>query len=211
MSNLVRGATFMFNRFIQNARKPKGFLGKMMLKGMNTGHAKLAEWGFSHLRFRDHTHILDVGCGGGSNIAAMLKAVPESVVDGLDYSPESVACSKKVNFAWLGKRCTIHLGDVARLPYPDHALDYVTAFETIYFWPDLDIAFKEIRRVLKPGGVFFICCESEDSDDTTWTERIEGMTVHRGKDLKERLLSIGYQNAVIHTNEKGWMCLEAIC
>ena len=29
-----------------------------------------------------------------------------------------------------------------------------TAFETIYFWPDLEIAFKNILKALKPGGVF---------------------------------------------------------
>ena len=30
---------------IQNTRKPQGILGEMVLKGMNTGHAKLAAWG----------------------------------------------------------------------------------------------------------------------------------------------------------------------
>ena len=200
----------MYNKFLANTRKPKGALGKMMLKGMNTGHMKLAAWGFSHLPLRSHAHILDVGCGGGANIAKMLKEVPESVVDGLDYSEESVAFSRKVNAAELGKRCTIHQGDVASLPYSDQSLDYVTAFETIYFWPDIDAAFREIKRALKPAGVFFLCCESDDADDTTWTDRIEGMTVHRGEDLKEMLLSIGFRTVAIYRNERGWMCLTAV-
>lgn len=201
----------MFNKFLENTRKPKGVLGRMMLKGMNTGqHMKLAAWGFSHLSLRNHAHILDVGCGGGANIARMLKEVPGSVVDGLDYSEESVAFSRKINAAYLEKRCTIRQGDVASLPYPDNSLDYVTAFETIYFWPDLDTAFREIKRVLKSDGVFFICCESDNADDTTWTDRIERMTVHRGEDLKKMLLSIGFRTAAIHRNEKGWMCLAAV-
>lgn len=54
----------MANQFIQNTRKPQGILGKMMLKIMNTGHAKLAAWGLSHLRMRKGAHVLDVGCGG---------------------------------------------------------------------------------------------------------------------------------------------------
>lgn len=85
----------MFNRFLQNTRKPAGILGRMMLRGMNAGHAPLAKWGFSHLRPADYPHILDVGCGGGANIAHMLKEAPNSRVDGLDYSEESVAFSKK--------------------------------------------------------------------------------------------------------------------
>ncbi|MFT3877442.1 MAG: class I SAM-dependent methyltransferase [Propioniciclava sp.] len=199
----------MFSRVIQNTRKPEGFLGQMMLRGMNHGHAKLAAWGFTHLTLRRGDRILDVGCGGGANIATMLKDVPESTVDGLDYSAESVAYSRKANAAHLGKRCTIHQGDVAALPYPDRSLDCVTAFETVYFWPDVDAAFEEIRRVLKPGGTFFICCEADDPSNTTWTDRIEGMAVYSGADLKQRLLRIGYQSVEVHRHPKGWMCLLA--
>ena len=36
----------------------------------------------------------------------------------------------------------------------------VTAFETVYFWPELAQNFREVYRVLKPGGVFFICNEA---------------------------------------------------
>jgi ubiquinone/menaquinone biosynthesis C-methylase UbiE len=201
----------MANRIFQNTRKPVGTLGRMMLKGMNTGHAPLASWGFSYLDLRPGSHILDVGCGGGANIAKMLADVPQSTADGLDYSDESVAYSKKTNAAHLGPRCTIRQGDVACLPYPDHVLDYVTAFETIYFWPDLDTAFAEISRALKPEGELFICCEEDDPSDTTWTDRIEGMTVYAAHDLEERLLRQGYQSVQIHHHaEKGWMCLTAV-
>lgn len=201
----------MFNKFFQNTRKPVGALGRMMLKGMNTGHAKMAAWGLDFLPLRSKTHILDVGCGGGANIALMLEKVPGSIVDGLDYSEESVAFSKKTNAAFLGSRCTIRQGDVSSLPYPDQSLDYVTAFETVYFWPNLDAAFSEVRRVLKPDGTFFICCESDDADDTTWTSRIDGMTVYRGEDLKARLLKAGFQSVQLHRSDKGWICLIASC
>ena len=201
----------MINKFFQNTRKPEGVLGKMMLRGMNTGHRKLAAWGLSHVIFKRGSHILDVGCGGGANIAEMLKKIPESIVDGLDYSAESVAYSQKTNRSYLGKRCTNHQGDVSHLPYPDGSLDYVTAFETIYFWPDLRDAFKEIKRVLRPGGELLICCEADDSSDTTWTERIEGMTIHRGEDLKELLLKTGYKAVELYRNDKGWVCLKAVC
>lgn len=152
--------------------------------------------------------IGDITNGNNAGLPIKLKA-KEILLFG--YSAESVTYSKKTNAAYLGKRCTIHQGDVAALPYPDRTLDYVTAFETVYFWPDLDAAFREIRRVLKPNGVLLICCESDDAGDTTWTDRIEGMTIHRGEDLKERLLKMGCQKAELHRNEKGWICLTAIC
>lgn len=37
------------NRILQNTRKPQGFWGRMILRSMNTGHAPLAAWAFTHL------------------------------------------------------------------------------------------------------------------------------------------------------------------
>ncbi len=39
----------LFKNFVSQTRKPEGFLGKMMVNGMNGGHAKMADWGMSHL------------------------------------------------------------------------------------------------------------------------------------------------------------------
>ena len=38
----------LFTKFVSMTRKPEGFLGKMLVSGMNGGHAKLADWGMSH-------------------------------------------------------------------------------------------------------------------------------------------------------------------
>ena len=40
----------LMKQFFNQTGKPEGFLGKMMLKGMNSGHAKMADWGMSHLK-----------------------------------------------------------------------------------------------------------------------------------------------------------------
>ena len=40
----------LFKNYVSQTRKPEGFLGKMMLKGMNSGHAKMADWGLTHLK-----------------------------------------------------------------------------------------------------------------------------------------------------------------
>ena len=35
----------LFKDYVSQARKPEGFLGKMMVNGMNGGHARMADWG----------------------------------------------------------------------------------------------------------------------------------------------------------------------
>ena len=39
----------IIKRFFNQTRKPEGFLGSLMLRGMNSGHAVLADWALSHL------------------------------------------------------------------------------------------------------------------------------------------------------------------
>ena len=50
-------------RFFENTRKPQGFGGKLMTKMMNSGHAKLSQWGFSNISAKSDAEVLDVGCG----------------------------------------------------------------------------------------------------------------------------------------------------
>ena len=120
---------------------------------MNIGHAKLSQWGFSNISVNSDAAVLDVGCGGGANIVAWLGKCGNGHVTGMDYSKVSVAESQKLNVAAIkqGKCCVVQ-GDVSAIPFPDAVFDYVSAFETVYFWPGLEKCFFEVNRVLKNGG-----------------------------------------------------------
>ncbi len=116
----------MIKRFFQNTRKPEGFLGRLMLHMMNGGHAPLSNWGLSLIRCAPGARVLDIGCGGGANIARLIKLCPQGFVDGIDYSAESVSFSRKKNAADFGRRCDIRQGDVDVLPYAGATFDLVT-------------------------------------------------------------------------------------
>ena len=139
--------------FFENTRKPVGLGGKIMVAMMNLGHSPVAQWGLQFLNAAPDAKVLDCGCGGGANIKRLLKKCPEGIVKGIDYSPVSVEKSKKVNEATIAEgRCTVLQGSVADMIFADDWFDAVTAFETVYFWPDLPQCFREVYRVLKPGG-----------------------------------------------------------
>ena len=70
----------LFKKFVSQTRKPEGFLGKMMLSGMNSGHAEMADWGFPHLPPIMPKHAVDLGCGGGRNAGELLKKYPKAHV-----------------------------------------------------------------------------------------------------------------------------------
>ena len=197
--------------FFENTRKPEGFGGKIMVAMMNVGHSAVARWGLQFLNAAPDAKVLDCGCGGGGNIRRLLKKCPEGIVKGIDYSPVSVEKTKKVNeVAVTKRRCDVLCASVAELPFESEQFDAVTAFETVYFWPDLPRCFREVYRVLKPGGTFLICNESNgDSDkDEKWTEIIGGMTIYKDIELKAYLEQAGFHEVQIHKN-KSWLCVTA--
>lgn len=198
--------------FFENTRKPKGFGGKIMVAMMNSGHADMANWGFQFLNVPENATVLDCGCGGGVNIKRLLQKCPEGIVKGIDYSEISVEKTRKVNAKEIqAGRCDVLQANVMKLPFEESDFDLVTAFETIYFWPDLLQSFQEIYRVLKAGGTFFICNESngDTNKDDKWVEKIGGMTIYNGMQIKAVLEQAGFSNIRIEKNKKGWICVTA--
>ena len=195
--------------FTDNFGKPNGFIGCMMLWGMNMGHSPLSKWGFTLFDIPQEGRIVDIGCGGGYNVRNLIKKSALGRVYGVDISEASVNISKLFNRKYLGKRCEIFQAGAECLPFKDNTIDLVTAFETVYFWPGLPKCFQEVYRVLKPGGIFLICNESNgDTDkDEKWTELIGGMTIYRDVELKAAMQEAGFMNIQIHKNPKDWLCV----
>ena len=200
-------------KFFENTRKPQGFGGKLMTKMMNSGHAKLSQWGFSNISAEPDAKVLDVGCGGGANIAIWLDKCRNGHVTGLDYSEISVAESQKLNIAAIKQgKCRVLQGDVSSIPFSDEVFDYVSAFETVYFWPGLKKCFSEVNRVLKSGGTFLICNESDgtNASDEKWTKIIGGMKIYNRDQLVAALKEAGFTEIKTYINaKKHWMCIAA--
>lgn len=199
--------------FFENTRKPQGFGGKLMAKMMNSGHAKVSQWGFSNISAKPDAKVLDVGCGGGANIATWLDKCRNGHVTGLDYSEVSVAESQELNAAAIKQgKCRVLQGDVSAIPFSDEVFDYVSAFETVYFWPGLKKCFSEVNRVLKSGGTFLICNESDgtNASDEKWTKIIGGMKIYNRDQLVAALKEAGFTEIKTYINaKKHWMCIAA--
>ncbi len=198
--------------FYQNACKPEGWGGKLMLNMMNKGHASMAKWGFSHIDIKEYKKALDIGCGGGVNIRKMLSENPDIYVSGVDYSDISVKKSQDVNQKAIKQgRCEVRKGNVLELPYNEGSFDLVTAFETVYFWQDIDKAFKGVYDALKTKGKFLICNETDGEIKAyeKWVDIIDGMKIYNSEQLEKALRSAGFSEIEIYRNEKNWLCVIA--
>ena len=143
-----------------NAGNPKGKLGEELINDMNVNHENLAQWGVGHLDISKQSIILDIGCGGGVNVKRFLE-MTENNVYGIDYSSVSVKKSIELNIEEIeNKRCEIRQESVSKMSFDDNTFDIITAFETVYFWPDFSNDLNEVNRILKDDGIFMICNEA---------------------------------------------------
>ena len=204
-----------YHKLVENAVKPQGFWGKMMIKSMNMGHSELTDWALEHLKInRDYT-ILDVGCGGGKTVSKLSSMIGNGKVYGIDYSDLCVKKSEKLNRKdIICNKVFISQASVSNLPFESDKFDLVTAIETYYFWQDKLSDLKEIYRVLKSGGKILIVFEMlKDEEDPEKWKKVEdtlGIEAVTKEGITEILLRAGYQNIRTYTkSETSWMCAVA--
>ena len=203
----------LLKRFFNQTRKPEGILGALMLQGMNSGHGELADWGVTHLPPLRPAQIVDLGCGAGRNAGEMLKKYPYAHVTAIDYSPLSVEKAASYNKKSIDAgRCTVLQGDVSDLRLEAEGFELATAFETVYFWPGLERCFEQVAHVLKPGGLFLICNESDglDATGTKFEKIIDGMKVYKAEEIEAALHKAGFTEvSTDHHGRKPWICVLA--
>lgn len=200
----------MLKKFLENCKKPQGKLGKFIINAMNKGHAPLSRWALTVFPPADGERFLDVGCGGGGNLVKILKQNPLSYGEGIDYSPVSVECSRRVTQNFTG-RCKILQGDVMQLPYEKNTFDRVVSFESIYFWPNPITGVSEIWRVLKPGGKFMLALEMvEPNTGKFWSTRCQGMKIYTEQELTLFLEKSGFENIRSYRTHRSWCAMEGI-
>ncbi|MBN1185827.1 MAG: bifunctional demethylmenaquinone methyltransferase/2-methoxy-6-polyprenyl-1,4-benzoquinol methylase UbiE [Bacteroidales bacterium] len=97
--------------------------------------------------------ILDVATGTGDLALAACKLNPQQVI-GIDLAEKMLEIAKqKVVQKGVSDRVSFQTGDAESIPFPDESFDAVTIAFGIRNFANLEKAFKEIIRVLKPGGI----------------------------------------------------------
>jgi ubiquinone/menaquinone biosynthesis C-methylase UbiE len=196
-------------------RKPTGWLAGLAGLGMNRGHEKVWRWGLEHIAIQPDAIILDVGCGGGGAVRILAQAASRGKVYGVDYSEDVLPTARRINKALVRQgRVEIKQGSVSDLPFPDDTFDLATAFETTMFWPSLVDDLREVRRVLKPGGILLIANEAYadarfEERNAKWS-RLANFQLQTPEETHQCLVEAGYAQVEIDTiPEKNWIAATA--
>ena len=85
------------------------------------------------------------------------QTMPEADITCLDYSPDMMRQAREKADCLHLKNVTFRQGDVGALPYEDDTFDIVLSLNGFHAFPDKEAAYREVFRVLRPGGTFCGC------------------------------------------------------
>lgn len=95
--------------------------------------------------------VLDVGCGRGGAVSVITQFFEAASVSGLDLAPAAIQFCRTSQRA---AKVAFHVGDAEHLPFPDASFEVVTNIESSSTYPDVCAFYRQVFRVLTPGGDF---------------------------------------------------------
>lgn len=110
------------------------------------------------------THVLDCGCGTGAMLAMIYKKYPDKQYVGLDLSPKMIEVANRRR----KKNLVFKEGDCEVIPFKDEFFDVVMCSMSFHHYPNPELFFKNLARVLKPNGRFILRDMASSSKIMMW-------------------------------------------
>ena len=148
--------------------------------------------------------VVDIGSGAGTDsCVAALKVGNKGKVYGIDMTPEMIETSRASVKKMSLENVVFIPGFAENLPLPDNHVDMVISNGVINLCPDKSAVYKEIFRILKPGGIIQIADVFVDNEISPyakdlihlWVDCVAG-GMKRG-DYESILKTVGFKNITI--------------
>jgi arsenite methyltransferase len=194
-------------------RRPEGLRGRLTGRGLNKGNRDAVLAAVAATGLQPGQSAADIGFGGGVGLRPLLdRAGPEGHVHGIDLSDTMLAVAgRRFGPDVAAGRLSLHKADLVDLPLPDDSLDAVITINTVYFVADLDRAFAEIARVLRPTGTAVIGV-GDPSAMAAMPVTAHGFTIRSIEDLVRDLRAAGFgepRDQRVDTDERAFHLLLA--
>ena len=129
------------------------------------------------LDLKPEDRFLDIGCASGRHTNMAAEIVKESY--GVDISEEFIKKAKE-----SGGKAKLMVADAAKLPFDDDYFDKILCGEVLEHVRNLEVVVKEMKRVLKKGGIAVVTVPQRNADATVW-KRIKNGILGRKTELLE--------------------------
>ena len=188
---------------------PTGFGGAISTFIMNCLNRKLYKAVIDNLSVLPTDTILDIGFGNGLLVRSLSSQNLKKVY-GVEISPDMLksATAKSRKKIEQGK-VELSLASVQELPYENNLIDKAYTINTVYFWQDVHKGFAEIKRILKPDGVFLNVIYLKE-----WLDKLPitkyGFSKYTAEQIERITIESGLEvDCIVEIQSKKSMCIIA--
>ena len=147
----------------------------------------LAEATLDAVPLFDDDSILDIACGTGIVARKARERVgPSARIVGVDLNEGMIDAARNLGDSH-SQSCEWRTADVTKLPFEDGTFSVAFCQQGLQFFPDQELALREIKRVLRPGGRIALTVWSETS--ALFKALAEALRRHVNDEVAERLLA----------------------
>ena len=153
---LSRSINMKFIKYVgSNFGNPHGVGGIIATKIMNFMNQKQYKAVLDNIDMNDNEILLDIGFGNGYLIDNLLKKNVNTKIYGIEISNDMLnSALQKYKHYISNNRLELLLENINNTTFANGIFDKLYTVNTIYFWNDLKKCFAEIKRILKPNGIF---------------------------------------------------------
>jgi SAM-dependent methyltransferase len=178
--------------------RPTGILGKVagVVMARRPSNLDRIRWTLSLLDVKPSDRVLEVGTGPGVAIELLSKIATEGYVAGIDHSDEMVRQANKRNAeAVQTGRVFLCRASASAPPAFDALFDKILTINSIHFWNDPVECLRNLRRLLRPGGVMAVTLQARTRSATDKTTDI------LGKEIAAKLAEAGFSRCDLRTKK----------
>jgi ubiquinone/menaquinone biosynthesis C-methylase UbiE len=125
---------------------------RLTLEDFSTAAENLSQLIYHAAQVSDSQTILDAGCGFGGTLDSLNRHYQHMDLIGLNIDGRQLLRAREQIIPQAENKIRFEEGNACALPFADNSFDVVLAVECIFHFPSREQFFKEVNRVLKPGG-----------------------------------------------------------
>lgn len=116
----------------------------------------IIRWIKAVTQIKPEARVLEIGCGRGAGACLIQEEFKPALMHAFDLDQRMIRRAGRYVKAKRQDKISFYVGNALWLPYRDKVLDAVFGFGVLHHLPDWRGGLREIARVLKPGGIYFL-------------------------------------------------------